>query len=1202
MLGRGAGRRLTVHNEVGGGRQETVVQVGYLERLTVRVGVGFRGLLVLLGFVLLAVRPDLPLPLPLPGRRAVSPVAAGWALLAVALSWQVVGRVQAVRRRRREAVWSSPAVLDRVAGELAGVLLSRYRDDERLRQADNPESIAVLWREVGGDRSRGDGDGDADGSVAQLGSLAAYFRGTPGRRLVLLGPAGAGKSVLAVRLARDLLAERQGAEGGSDPVPLVLHLASWNPGRGLDDWAAERLAAEYPEVCTPVPGAAPSVVAGRLVGAGRVLPVLDGFDELPAANRAAAFGELAALHSTRPFVLTSRPDQYRRQVPVDSDFLRSEVVLLPLSSAAVGQYLSAGGRRTRWRGLVERLADPGDRAREVVLLRQALDVPLMVGLARVAYGQDGTHPDALVRPGRFRTVEEVQGHLYTAYLDAVYSSSRSERALRGGRSPEEARRWAGFLAARMKAAGRTDLSWWNLDRDVPAPVRVLGLLPAFLLAWLLVSRADYGRPWWGGTVPLSVPGGFAVLTAGVLCLAVVSVTRERPDWQRVPRSFELPDGDALRRALRAARWKVGATALGLAAGWSAALARGSAGGYRLAGLATAVVLTVCTKSLFHHAWRPADTALAESPARLLARDRRAVLALGWLGPLGNKEASDDENRLQVVLPLFVVGFWQLTVGRDLVSAVDRGVLVVGSLLCWQLYAVGVSAWGRFAVARCWLALTGRLPLRLLDFLEDAHRRGVLRQSGGGYQFRHVELRDRLAADADSPADADGRDAPDAPDTSDAPVGPEGSAARAGGAWHARARGALAAVVFAGQCATGFGIVLADPDPWPVQAFPEPCSLLEERDLAWLTVDRVQYAHPPRDKDSVTTRTCTAAEQAPFAPDVRVTVSTVLFRSAGAEDRASEYAASVRRAAAALPSSVRDVDGLGGEAFFAVGDLMPRTGEEPYDRSTDLAPLPLRATAVIHRENALLFVSYAEEFASETRAVDVLRALLDRAAELAGPDWRRVGGEAPASLDAVPRSPAPERSNRFAYYHRDWRGTVRGASWGDGERSRVWHLGTLPFAFRGPRELDCESTTGLDDWELRHLDAYACGPLDAAHALGVAGPDVRIELAVVQCAGPCNDAEAKLLADRDRWEHAERLDWKRANSTTMYAERSDGGAPPGQGRYGMLLYRKIPLQRDDEPHSMLLWLRVEAPAAEEELVQKIVNDVHAQTLGGWDTTG
>lgn len=55
-----------------------------------------------------------------------------------------------------------------------------------------------------------------------------------------------------------------------------------------------------------------------------------------------------------------------------------------------------------------------------------------------------------------------------------------------------------------------------------------------------------------------------------------------------------------------------------------------------------------------------------------------------------------------------------------------------------------GAWGRWQLTRSWLALTGRLPWRTRKFLEDAHRRGVLRQAGGVYQFRHGRLQDHLS--------------------------------------------------------------------------------------------------------------------------------------------------------------------------------------------------------------------------------------------------------------------------------------------------------------------------------------------------------------------------------------------------------------------------------------------------------------------------
>lgn len=64
-------------------------------------------------------------------------------------------------------------------------------------------------------------------------------------------------------------------------------------------------------------------------------------------------------------------------------------------------------------------------------------------------------------------------------------------------------------------------------------------------------------------------------------------------------------------------------------------------------------------------------------------------------------------------------------------------------------AIALSAWGWLLVTRLWLCGTGRLPWRLMRFLEDAHRRGVLRRAGALYEFRHARLQERLAAGPDA---------------------------------------------------------------------------------------------------------------------------------------------------------------------------------------------------------------------------------------------------------------------------------------------------------------------------------------------------------------------------------------------------------------------------------------------------------------------
>jgi hypothetical protein len=60
-------------------------------------------------------------------------------------------------------------------------------------------------------------------------------------------------------------------------------------------------------------------------------------------------------------------------------------------------------------------------------------------------------------------------------------------------------------------------------------------------------------------------------------------------------------------------------------------------------------------------------------------------------------------------------------------------------------ALNRTATGRFLLIRLYLLLRWRLPWNVMAFLDDAHRhRGVLRQVGSVYQFRHVDLQRHLA--------------------------------------------------------------------------------------------------------------------------------------------------------------------------------------------------------------------------------------------------------------------------------------------------------------------------------------------------------------------------------------------------------------------------------------------------------------------------
>jgi hypothetical protein len=112
------------------------------------------------------------------------------------------------------------------------------------------------------------------------------------------------------------------------------------------------------------------------------------------------------------------------------------------------------------------------------------------------------------------------------------------------------------------------------------------------------------------------------------------------------------------------------------------------------------------------------------------------------------------------------------------EAVYGTLLLVSIALCIGLFT-GSRAWLVYAVANlaCSRKLLGYglLPFRLMPFLEDAHRIGLLRAVGPYYQFRHAEFQDHLAAPFIAPLLASLADPAPAPH-----VGPAPSASRVWG--------------------------------------------------------------------------------------------------------------------------------------------------------------------------------------------------------------------------------------------------------------------------------------------------------------------------------------------------------------------------------------------------------------------------------------
>jgi hypothetical protein len=175
----------------------------------------------------------------------------------------------------------------------------------------------------------------------------------------VLGEAGAGKTSLAMLLVREW-ARRH---AGGDRVPVLIPLSGWDQAAELlPEWLSGRLAENFPALRAAEfgPDAAMSLLRAR-----RILPMLDGFDELPAEAqttamrllstatawittcRTSTLGALAGVLTAGLFLLGS--------VVIDGIFPDRLASLSPAAALATGLGLGSSLAFKRWAGVATRL-------------------------------------------------------------------------------------------------------------------------------------------------------------------------------------------------------------------------------------------------------------------------------------------------------------------------------------------------------------------------------------------------------------------------------------------------------------------------------------------------------------------------------------------------------------------------------------------------------------------------------------------------------------------------------------------------------------------------------------------------------------------------------------------------------------------------------------------------------------------------------
>jgi NACHT domain len=670
---------------------------------------------------------------------------------------------------------TQPPTLERIASagsRLRAALNAAWDAEGSEVYEDQPMQVRFSpWADVVGRRVLPDGaspDMPTAGqpSAGDFRSVVEAFSREPRFRRVVLGEAGAGKSVLVAELQRKLLA----APESDGPVPVIVPAGDWRPDRrSLLDWLADRLAADYAWL--------PATHARALVASSKVVPILDGLDEMPRALQPAAVARINEHRVYRPLIVTSREEQYLDAIRQNREGIKDApvVAIRPLLAGDIQAYLDPTGRGP-WAEVLARMDADGP-------LAAVLANPLMLWLARVVYADKSPGNLAFLN-----TRTSLENHLLEELVPAVYDGERGWPRLRGFRCAGwQAERWLGALAHRHRSRRLADqdrqaddhssaaLEWWRFGaaagwwRALGIGLRAVLLsgVAAALFVWVLARQGNWRHGAYSG------PVNFGDLLLGGRAGQLI-----QPTVQHLAQAFPKDTGRHVQAGITSvfhvifshlALFIVAVIAYEFLLA-AVILLTGSEVPCRLqiramraftralASCSLIFVIAVVGLLLLLHLPRRPVSAGAFFDARSTWVTLLAVSLVGLISiPSSFLRRSDISGNLSPWDSL------RLDRQADAVVTISKrsAIAMAVWLFCGSLVA---AAYGIFAItatlvaltlggqqgrasrsyidARLWLALRGRLPWRTMTFLADASRRGVLRQAGAIYQFRHARLQEQ----------------------------------------------------------------------------------------------------------------------------------------------------------------------------------------------------------------------------------------------------------------------------------------------------------------------------------------------------------------------------------------------------------------------------------------------------------------------------
>lgn len=513
-----------------------------------------------------------------------------------------------------------------------------------------------------------------------LQDMAREFSELPRKRLVVLGPAGAGKTtsamLLMLEIVQDTALETQ--------VPVLFSLSSWDIDRvPLRDWIAGALCSLYSVVTSADSG-------HSLIQRRHVIPVLDGLDELPRAAVPRAVTAInRAFTGTDPFILTCRTDALDAARTAGRTLISADAALelAPVELDAAMEFLAANTSEEHGQAWNRVAAEArGSVAHPVTSLCER---PLTIWLAREAFRGAQIHPADFLDRGRFRDAADIEAFLVQALVPAALYRARRmthgrRRRFRTFPSSDRTRHALAYLAVVMTNQGNRRFEWWRLPtyigwRERKSMMSWLVAAPSVMLTALMM--------------PFIVMYGYSADSVLYLLGFEAAVVGMRVMQAR----FRASLGTSVADAFSDFTW------------------------IPVAGI--------------EYTPKPTPRILDRKVRASIRSERRRafrgvripqsfyMIALGGL-------AFCTWQDLRAAWPfMVVVGGSEVLTNIPPTTTSGEG---------------RKTSWGPYVMTRLWLACHGTLPFRLTLFLEKMQYAGLLRPVGAAYEFRNVELQKGLA--------------------------------------------------------------------------------------------------------------------------------------------------------------------------------------------------------------------------------------------------------------------------------------------------------------------------------------------------------------------------------------------------------------------------------------------------------------------------